>query len=233
MQNMRDLGLPQLIRVEVKNFSLYKKQPTFSYEFKLGINAILGINGIGKTTFIEMILYSLVGYNLKVSEVKKKVSKENLSYFKDRCDPQVNNSEASVVLEYVIKGKNIVIERSLIKDKIIKFLIDGYEQNTDEEYYNKVLIKLMGVTDFISAQKIIRTFLIFDEQRLNVAWEVKTQDEILKILLLNEDTQIKIVELERMVSGLDTKGRHKSEDRRIIRERMSILEEERKKFPMI
>lgn len=234
MRPLRNLGMPQLVRVKINNFSLYKQQPTFSYHFKPGINAILGINGIGKTTLIETILYSIVGFRLKKNEVKKtgqvKLTKENSDYFLDRCDPQSDNSKASVLLEYVIKRKKIVIERSLIEDKILTFKIDGQNKSTEEDSYNNCLVDLMGVTDFISAQKIIREFLIFDEQRLNVAWEVQTQDDILKILLLDEEAQIKIANLERQVSGLDTKGRHKSEDRRIIRDRIVILKEERQKI---
>ena len=224
---MREIGLPQLIKIDIKNFSLYKQQPTFSYEFKEGINAVLGINGIGKTTFIEMILYCLCGFSLNDS--KSKVVKENTTYFYDRCDPNVDNTQASVILEYTIKKSKIVIERSLVEDRILSLIIDGKQSDVNEDQYNTILVELMGVTSFISAQKIIRTFLIFDEQRLNVAWEVSSQDEILKILLLDEETQTKIMELEKRVSTLDTAGRHRSEDRRIIRERINVLEEERKK----
>lgn len=230
---MRNLGLPYLEKIQVNNFSLYKQQPSFSYEFKEGINAILGINGIGKTTFIEMILYSLVGFELDVSETKKtgkkKMTKKNVSFFYDRCDPRVDNSLASVTLLYRVRGKKVIIERSLVKDEILCLKINGIVMGVSEEEYNKFLVEIIGVTDFVSVQTIIRTFLIFDEQRLNVAWEVKTQDEILKILLLDEEMQGQIADLERAVSGLDTKGRHKSEDRRIIRDRISILKEERVK----
>lgn len=228
------IGLPKLIKIDINNYSLYKLEPSFSFTFKDGINAVLGVNGIGKTTFIELILYSIVGFPVKKNEVKKtgnvQQKKSNTSYFKDRFDVEADNNSASVKLEYKVGESSVIIERSLSKDIILSLSIDGKAVETDETSYNNFIVKKMGFTDFFSVQTIVRTFLVFDEQRLNVAWEVTTQDEILKILLLEEEKQIEIAELERKVSGLDTEGRHLSEDRRIARERIAIIKEERDKL---
>ena len=50
---MRDekIYLPTLKRVKISNYSLFRKD--IDYEFILGLNLIIGGNGIGKTTFIK------------------------------------------------------------------------------------------------------------------------------------------------------------------------------------
>ena len=48
-----------------------------------------------------------------------------------------------------------------------------------------------------------------------MAWEVDSQDNILRILLLKEQYHLKINELEEKITKADTRGRHKSEDKRV------------------
>ena len=56
---MNSIYLPELIKIKISDFSLYKED--IEYNFVKGVNLIIGGNGVGKTTFINIIKYSLVG----------------------------------------------------------------------------------------------------------------------------------------------------------------------------
>ncbi|MBT2653225.1 AAA family ATPase [Oceanobacillus sp. ISL-73] len=231
---MKQIFLPKLIKIEVNNFSLYKQQPTFSFNFEDGISAIIGVNGIGKTTFIELILYCLVGFKREYKQNKRAnkitFTKTNTDYFTSRFNDEFDNESVYAILTYKIGKEQISICRSLVKDEVLYVVINEKKYVISEEEYNKIILERLGFTEFRSLQTIIREFLVFDEQRLNVAWEMDNQDEILRILLLDEGLLVKFNELEKKIVYLDSTGRHLSEDRRIAKERIAVLVEEKKKL---
>jgi hypothetical protein len=228
---MKEIYLPKLVKIEINNFSLYQQKPTFSFDFKSGISAIIGVNGIGKTTFIELILYCLCGFKREYKENKRAAFiKVNTDYFISRFNDGFNNDYANAVLTFAIGKDNIIVCRSLAIDKINYVTINGEKFLLTEDQYNELILKKMGFSEFKSLQTIVRTFLVFDEQRLNVAWQMDSQDEILRILLLDEKLLVKFNELEKQIKNLDSTGRHLSEDRRIANERIMVLHEEKKKL---
>lgn len=233
---MKKIFLPKLVRIEVENFSLYSQQPSFSYDFKSGINAIIGVNGIGKTTFIELIIYCLVGYKreYKLNKRKNEMAfvKKNQNYFSSRFNNNFEkNEEAKATLTFNINDEEMKICRSLFVDEIIYVTLNGENLHIlDEEDYIKLILEKLRFSDFAALQKIIREFLVFDEQRLNVAWEMENQDEVLRILLLDEKPYELFNQLETEIIYLDSKGRHLSEDRRVARERLEVLQSERDKL---
>ena len=60
--------MPTLKRVKISNYSLFRKD--IDYEFILGLNLIIGGNGIGKTTFINIVKYALIGLYKKDLDVR-------------------------------------------------------------------------------------------------------------------------------------------------------------------
>lgn len=61
---MNNIYLPELKKIEIRNFSLYQKD--IIYEFIHGLNLIIGGNGMGKTSFINLIKYGLIGSYKKI-----------------------------------------------------------------------------------------------------------------------------------------------------------------------
>lgn len=221
---MRELYLPNLIKIYIKGYTLYRQQPSFEFEFKEGISAVVGANGIGKTTFVNLIIYSLVGHKKKknkVTKISKKPEYEFIdedffsSRINDLADSEMN-SLSEVCLEYYLGKVKIEVTRSLIKNQICSLKIDNENiENPSENIYQVNIEKYSNISQFNDFELLIREFLFFDERRSNIAWEADSQDNILRILLLDEEYHLRINELEENITKADSKGRHKSEDKRM------------------
>lgn len=219
---MKKIYLPQLRKIRIENYSLYLQEPTFSFDFQEGINVIVGGNGIGKTTFVEIIVYCMVGLKVQPEilgrkKIKRRSKILNEGFFKKRMDDRYpNNNKAAAFLTFAINNTEIVIGRSLYDEKIIYFTYQGEKKEPNEELYKDSIELLSGISPFESLENLIRTFLFFDEGRSNVAWELENQDYILRTLLFEEEFFHQFKKLKDDSVYLDTQGRHLSEERRAV-----------------
>lgn len=232
---MKQIHLPHLKRIRIDNYYLYQQCPSFEFHFKDGISAIIGGNGIGKTTFVEIVIYCLVGYQRIYKEKARKdakntdlIVKDKTDFFRVRIDDKYDKTIAAAYLEFDLNNNKVIIGRSLFEDKVIHLDING-EKITPctEESYEKLITSISGISTFRAFEEIIRTFLFFDELRKNIAWDPDTQDKILRILLFDEEYFLRFEQLEKEVIRWDSIGRHESENRRIEKESLEKLENEK------
>lgn len=128
---MEQIKLPDLKRLEVIDYSLYAQKPSFSYDFVKGVNLIIGGNGLGKTTFINLIKYGLIGRYNYITDVRtyreKKIEKrycDDYNYFSDRMNSNYENNEnAKVILTFSIDDIEISVTRSLYNLSLLNVLI--------------------------------------------------------------------------------------------------------------
>jgi len=126
--------LPTLKSIQIRDFSLYPDGLDFKYDFVKGVNLIIGGNGIGKTTFVNLIKYGLIGLYkkdfayLRTYKGRKIENRIQLpeDYFFSRMDPAFPKNENALVMltfqlnETTFKVKrqlrSIILEEVLVRD---------------------------------------------------------------------------------------------------------------------
>lgn len=146
----RTIYLPELQRINIKNYTLYPNGLDYSYDFVKGVNLILGGNGMGKTTFVNIIKFGLIGLYKKAKDltrtyldraiVKRLLYPSN--YFSARGDESIQvDAEAIVILHFVIKGTHFVVRRSLETGCLLSVTVNGVNlggEIIEEERYERL-----------------------------------------------------------------------------------------------
>ncbi len=140
MQNR--IQLPELLSISLKNYSLYPNAPDFSHSFVKGVNLVIGGNGMGKTTFVNLIRFGMLGLYRKdfgfvrtyLGERKDGRRQLPLSYFSNRMDSDVEtDDEAVLVLEFKVGSLKFRVTRMIEKFVLTKVEVtEGRSKRTLE-----------------------------------------------------------------------------------------------------
>lgn len=131
--------LPTLKYIRIKHYSLYPQSADFTFNFIEGVNLIIGGNGIGKTTFINLIKYGLIGLYRKGLDVRsynnaKKEHRRSYAneFFRKRMNYEYPfNKDAEITLTFYIDDVQFKVTRSLynIELKEVTVTENGREYN--------------------------------------------------------------------------------------------------------
>lgn len=194
---MRKIYLPELTSINIKDFTLYPNGLNYEYNFVKGVNLILGGNGMGKTTFVNIIKYAIIGHYKKPFDYtrtyKDRIIEKRilypLNYFKNRMDDQfVKNKNARVIIKFSINQKEFIVERDLEDIILHSFSIDGYfedgklanqlkYESIDEKdkptylqyKYEKLIEKHSGL-QFDDLIFFVNEILFFGEDHKTILW---------------------------------------------------------------
>jgi len=119
--------LPTLRKVRIVNYSLYNQD--IDYDFIYGVNLIIGGNGVGKTTFINIVKYALIGlykkdlivrnYNNEKRLIRTSYTNCNV-YFRNRTQERAEDQESYVELHFDINNVKFVVKRSLYNTELLE-----------------------------------------------------------------------------------------------------------------
>lgn len=130
----RQIYLPELMSINIKNYTLYPNGLDYTYDFVKGINLILGGNGMGKTTFVNIIKFGLIGLYRKAKDLTRTYQGRAIvkrllypsDYFSARKDDSVKAvGEATVTLHFLIKDAHFRVVRSLDTGTLLYVTING------------------------------------------------------------------------------------------------------------
>lgn len=220
-------------KVIIRNFSLYTKNNVVQIideDINNGVYCLAGANGLGKTTFLNIINYALTGLVLEPSkevyspgEIIKSNKRYTERYFEGRVSAKdKNRAEVEIVFEVnknnyrIIRGFNK--RGALRKLEIFKnennrsiSIIDTANKSPEElnSIYEENLTNDIGIGKFEYFIFFQLYVLTFDENRRMIFWNDRASTNALSIAFnydLNDTNRI--IELKREMETLESYGRN-------------------------
>ena len=210
------IKFPVLRKLGVAKYQLFPgdNHNGLTQDFLPGVTVIVGINGLGKTTLLNIILRLLTGAN----EPKKfdpydpgggvhEMVTKDVQFFAQRVLD--NASDATATGEFSFGDDSVVIERRL-KDLFISSLeVNGVKQSGDQESLQNAIVHVSGAGDEYDFFYIVRSFTFFLEDKVSLIWNPKGQFEVFRILFFDPAEAQKFAQLQDEVQRIDSDYRNR------------------------
>ncbi|MGJ4916058.1 AAA family ATPase [Bradyrhizobium oligotrophicum] len=222
------ISFPILKSLTIENYGLFppsQKQP-FVVEFRPGQNAVIGVNGSGKSTFINIALRCLTGpFNLpsatsetEFGQVRARVTsmpRSDRQLFARRVADGAEAGIATLVvgfgeetLEIRRRLSDLTLESCFISDEFSKARSSDSRSINDEEPYQAEISRCLGVASFFDSL-IVFYFLVFMlEDRRALVWDPTAQRQIFRVLLMSPERATEYAEAQQDVISRDSAVRN-------------------------
>jgi len=241
-------------KIIIRNFSLFSKNNSvieIQEEINNGVYCLAGANGLGKTTFLNIINYGLTGLVLKPNkevfspaEIIDSNKAYTKRYFNGRIKAKdydiaeieihltVNNGSFRIIRGFSNREELRLFELYTIEDEKKISIIDTSKNSPIElnNKYEKMITNEIGIGKFeyfIFFQLYVFTF---DENRRMLFWDDRASTSALSIAFNYDlsDTD-KIIGLKRKMEKLESDGRNARWQATIIKNKIQDLIKTQKK----
>lgn len=213
------ISLPVVEHLEINNYPLYPgaEGKGLKLTFKAGVTVLAGINGVGKTTILNLLLRMLLGPfdPKKQDDGLTLVSDRGLTlikpfdYFRKRVSEPLG-PEATATLDFTLGSKKISVTRLLDSMELSVVSIDGRpERFGNEEKYQERLAKLANLASSYDFHIVVRHLQFFMEERLPILWSSEAQLEFFKILFFDSGIANQLDKLYAKVHSTDSDYRNR------------------------
>lgn len=246
--------LPKLLFMNIEGYDLYKCPIEINFNKKL--NIIFGTNGLGKTTLLTMIQYSVIGPYCGAQksrnyggEQKKKRPIYERNFFRNRM--RDINENAFVRICFTIDKDKYDIKHSLYKhalvsaicnDKPIEGEVISYETYESHFFskknielkkyliynYHRQLMKSTGLPDENSLIVMMNEVMFFTEDREYIFWNEETSKLLIAKYFMDSNRYLKYEEAQQLVKMYDSQARLKTYEMSFIKKFMGDQLLERK-----
>lgn len=232
--------LPVLTELRVTEYELFPGQPTgagIEWSFEQGVTVVAGINGLGKTTLLLMILRSLTGrYDLTADGASQSLSvvlprrpvrlnARQLGVFRRRVSDGAVNARVALsarigerTVNITRRLDNLVLESLKIDEELVD-LPAGMDAR--EGVFQWRLTELIGLGSFVDVLLVLHHVMLFLENRPGALWDSNAQRQLLRALCLDSEDAGCVAELERQLQRTDSRARNvhariTTTDRRLV-----------------
>jgi hypothetical protein len=196
------------------------------WSFEDGLSLIAGVNGLGKTTLITVLLrcltgpFDLTGYGipdqlgsvLPAEPVSLKPSVRR--FFGQRVADDAKTATAELRANF--GSDEVQIVRDLSDLNLVRFTINGTDQDlpphatSAERTFQGKMRGLFGLGSFVDILLVLHHIVFFTEDRPGALWDQNAQRQILRALFLDMKLANLVAELEREVGSADSNARNLS-----------------------
>lgn len=212
-----NINFPILEHLELQNYGLFPGKDGeggLDHSFLSGVTVAVGINGLGKTTLLNIVLRLLIGpFNPRKADIlrpgsgKHELVKERISYFKDRVPDSAAHATATGVFRF--GKKKLRVCRALNDLKVTELAIDEQEiENPTENHYKDIVCEFTGLTTDYDFHFLVRHLIFFMEERAPLIWYDKGQFEILRILFFDRSSSQQCADLADKATAADSQYRN-------------------------
>jgi ABC-type nitrate/sulfonate/bicarbonate transport system ATPase subunit/predicted nucleic acid-binding Zn-ribbon protein len=210
--------LPVLERLQIRQFGLYpgpNRDGEFDVLLAPGLTVVLGANGLGKSTLVNILFRMLTGpwdINLPDSAVgtaqlnAQALNPKRRSTFSARVNDNARDAQAT--LTFSIGPKQFEVTRSLVKLGLVSFRVDSGPERTDEEQLQNAILSASNINAFGEWIFVLRTMIFFFEDRRMLVWDPTAQRQLLRCLFLEPSQAHDWIRAERDILELDTRMRN-------------------------
>lgn len=221
------IKLPVLHHLRVENYGLFPGSPKGSgivWDFEPGLTLIAGINGLGKTTLLTMILRAFTGpYDLTsdgvpgtlsviLPEKPTELRGRAVSFFAQRVADVARDAKLS--LTSAIGEDRITFVRrlddlSLLNCEVNQVPLELPTTKAEREaFVQRTLASMMGVGSFVDVLLLLHHVILFHENRPGALWDPNAQRHVLRALFLESADALRVSELERSLQSADSQARN-------------------------
>lgn len=189
----KKVNFPILDHIRVDGYLLYpgtEQNPGLNHSFLSGMNVIVGINGVGKTTLLNILFRMLAGDKdlrdgQELGDSKRSLRTVDSDIFAVRVPDRAKSATAT--LKFRLGIHTIEIKRSLKNLELLEFTVDPPDpqsQRLDDlgDTYKSVISRLAGLDDFYDFVLILRYLVFFLEDRRTLIWDKGAQTEVFRVL---------------------------------------------------
>lgn len=222
------IRFPVIRALEVIDYDLYPGVggQGLVHSFDPGVSVIVGVNGLGKTTLLNILLRVLIGPWDPPREDPEEVgstrheliSWRTADFFSSRVPNGATHAFVSATITF---GEEKVRIKRRLKDLSISELWLGDRRLSPEaatlndadyvsamdKVYQSLAVSLSGVSDFYDFRFIVRNLLFYLEDRRPLIWADRGQFEVARILFMDPSASMELAKLSDEVRQLDTNYR--------------------------
>jgi DNA repair exonuclease SbcCD ATPase subunit len=195
--------LPRLKLLRTKGVLLYRGGKEVALDLSRDLTAVMGANGLGKSTLLSLVLYGITGIVRKPGGTLQSLLQEKkgrgflaqgidfgLTYFEGRVT-RAEGKDAFVEIEYSLGPTTLKVRRGFFSDSNTNALIvDGKKialsSANSEEAYRAEVARFSNITSFEQFVFLVHTVQLFDEDHLCLFWEQTTLNQILACVLTGD-----------------------------------------------
>lgn len=221
---------PVLRRLTVSDYGLFQNSESSGvhHEFGQGVHVIVGINGLGKTTLLNIIYRMLLGPRDMSKEdgglastQHKLVDWRNRKFFRSRVRDDARDAWAEAEIGF--GTRKLTVRRSLRTLEVQALSLDATpESEATQDRYEVLVCEISGSATYFDFFAVLRFLVFFLEDRPELIWDRRSQFDMFRLLFYNRAAAAAAADAYDEVQRLDSQYRN---DRVPIREARRQLDE--------
>jgi hypothetical protein len=210
------IQFPVIRSLIVENYGLFENARSrgIRHEFGQGVHVIVGINGLGKTTLLNILYRSLVGprdMNKDDGGLSSSqhllVDWRNKKFFRARVRDEAREASVSMDVSF---GRHILsVRRSLRTMEVEALSLDGTPEDATQDRYEEITCELSNAASFFDFFAMLRFLIFFLEDRPELIWDQRSQFDMLRLLFYDRPAARDAAEAYDRVQTLDSQFRNR------------------------